>query len=140
MEEKTVRGHLDEVREALKKNEEEREALLEILRGYEGWLRLRGSNGQLKLAEAKVPLAARKGVVSFRSAVLAVLREAHGEPLHSKEILQRALSMGATTTAKSPQAITDLMCYSLKEVHPIEKVAPRTWRWRGEGEAASIQE
>ena len=130
MEEKTVREHLAEVREALKKNEEEREFLLSVLRGYEGWLRLRGSNGrQLEFVESKAGPSAPKGTVSFRSAVLTVVREAHGEPLHSKEILRRARAMGATTTAKQPEAITDLMCYSLKKNYPLEKVAGRTWRW-----------
>jgi len=139
MEEKTVRDHLAEVREALKRNEEEREVLLALLRGYEGWLRLRGSNGatQLILAEPKAAPAVPKGAVSFRSAVLTVLREAHGEPLHSREILKRVLSMGATTTAKQPQAITDLMCYSLRDAYPIKKVGPRTWAWISEPQGPS---
>jgi hypothetical protein len=131
MEEKAVRKHLDEVKEALKANEDEHEVLLALLRGYEGWLRLHGSNGeaQLPLVEAKRSATAPKGAVSFRRAVLAVLKDAHGEPLHTREILRRAQMMGAATAAKQPDAITDLMCYSLKKQYPLVKTGPRTWRW-----------
>jgi len=134
MEEKTVREHLDEVKGALKKNEEEHDVLLSLLRGYEGWLRLHGSNGvaQLVLVQPKAGAGKPKGAVSFRSAVIAVVKEAHGEPLHTKEILKRALSRGATTEAKQPENITDLMCYSLSKDYPIVKVGPRTWSWTGD--------
>ena len=134
MEEKTVRTHLDEVKGALKKNEEEHDVLLSLLRGYEGWLRLHGSNGaaQLTLVEPKPRVTTPKGIISFRSAVIAVIKEAHGEPLHTKEILRRALSRGATTAAKQPENITDLMCYSLMKDYPVAKVAPRTWSWKGD--------
>jgi hypothetical protein len=75
---------------------------------------------------------APKGTISFRQAVLTVIRDARGEPLHVKEILARTKKMGAITTAKDPHAITDLMSYSLmKSGEPMKKVAGRTWAWTG---------
>lgn len=139
MNETDIRKQLEEVRVALKSNEDEHTVLESLLKGYEGWLRLRGgANGatQLSLPPLIVPAKKRgrgpKGTISFRQAVLTVVREARGEPLHVREILARTKKMGAITAAKDPFAITDLMSYSLmKAGEPMKKVAGRTWIWTG---------
>ena len=146
MDEVTVREQLHAVREDLERNEAEHAVLESLLKGYEGWLRLMAGNGvsasQLPMMAAVVNGKARavngkartapKGRRSMRGAVLQVLADARGESIHAKEILRRARELGANTTAKDPEAIMDLMGYSLREGHPIEKSAPRTWRWVGE--------
>ena len=83
---------------------------------------------------AALPLPA----ISYRSAVLRVLREAHGEPLHTKEIARRAEAVGGKSAAKDPIAITDLVIHNLAKSHPVTKTAPRTWRLEGaSGESES---
>jgi len=132
MDEQMVREHIAEIRGRLKTIETEREVLLTLLRGYEGWLRLY-SNGaagaQLPLLAATVTQSAPKRV-SFRGAIRQVLEAARGEPLHVKEILLRVQELGAQTQAKEPTAAVDFTCYSFKGA--AQRVAPRTWRWVGD--------
>lgn len=142
MDEATVRRHLEEVRIQLARNEREHDVLLQLLHGYEGWLQLGGINGygstapvQHSLMPGKqstpvgtpyVPKGPQpKGTISFRKALTQVLDEAHGAPLHSKEIATRVIALGVGTTAKDVPAVVDLMC---KSVPGAEKVGPRTWR------------
>lgn len=146
MDEPTVRRQLAEVQAALDGIEQEREVLLSLARGYEGWLRLHGLNGQ-KPAKPSLQASAKRritkgsvgraveqvvGELSYRRAVLDVLKEARGEPLHVKEILNRARAKGANTKAKDPVGITDLLLYSSeKQGQPVRKSGPRTWKWEG---------
>jgi len=140
MEAKTIRAQLDEVRTALTRNEDEHEILVSLIRGYEGWLRLNPEPAaQLALVLRPPPKAGKgssqqKGTVSFRSSVLRVLRDARGEPLHSREILARAQALGAVTEAKNPVGTADLMAYSLSRSQPLRRSSPRTWRWVGDEE------
>jgi hypothetical protein len=134
----TVRKHLAEITTQLGRNEDEHEVLISLQRGYEGWLRL---NPEASPAPAPTPPMAPMfdvppmkrgkpvGSVSFRGAVLQILRDARGEPLNVREILPRALALGAATNAKNPLGAVDLMAHSLKRSHPVEKVGPRTWRY-----------
>jgi hypothetical protein len=141
MDEQALRDRLTEARGELARLDTEREATVEYVRAMERLLKLKGS-GQLRLGITVPPptgptkltkLEPPKGAPSMRSTVLKILREAHGEPLHAKEILARAQAQGATTGSKDPEAVVDLMGYSLKRSHPeVEKVAGRTWRWSGE--------
>lgn len=135
MDEQSVRSQLLEVRKTLARNEEEHEILLSLLNGFEGWLRLHanGRSPQLTLPlETTQARTAPRGEISLRSAVLQVLKEARGQPLHSKEILVRATALGAATTSKDPVAIVDLTAYSLqKGGATIEKTGPRIWHWAG---------
>lgn len=134
MDGKSIREQLDLVRANLQRNEEEREVLLDLLKGYEGWLRLYGeSNGATQVA---LPMARKidtktKGTISMRQAIKTVLKDAHGSQLHSKEIWRRAQELGAKTTGSSPLGLVDLTAFSLSKTEPVEKVAPRTWRWAG---------
>jgi hypothetical protein len=139
MEAKTVRLNLEEIRGALARNEEEHDVLLSLLKGYEGWLRLNPEASapqmSLPLAEGRTPRPATPGTISMRGAVLRVLREAHGEPLHSKEILRRVTALGAMSNAKNPLGMMDLLAYSLAKSHPMKKVGPRTWRYYADEDA-----
>lgn len=141
MDEKKARRQLQDVKVALNKLDEEREFLVSLIHGYEGWLRLHGSsNGAATLTvrprAARQSGAARtapKGSVSLRQAVLQIVREAQGSPVHIREILARALAMGAATNAQHPERIVDLVAYNLKSRsnQPLERVSPRSWRWTG---------
>ena len=138
MDEQAVRLHLSEIQQRLRDIDEERDVLLNLLKGYEGWLRLRGSKNGSQLSlhgelTARVVRSTKpKGKVSLRGSVLKVIKEARGEGVHSSEIWRRVQALGANTAAKDPHAIIDLTAYSLKSGgHPVEKAAPRTWRWTG---------
>lgn len=134
MDAKSVRSNLTEVTAQLARNEEEHEVLLSLVRGYEGWLRLNPDPAP-QMALPPLEAAPRKGSQpkgsrSMRGAVLQVLKDARGEPVHGKEILARAYQLGAATDAKNPLGAVDLMAHSLKKSHPVEKVGPRVWRYR----------
>ena len=134
MEAKTVRLNLEEIRGALARNEAERDVLVTLLKGYEGWLRLNPEaldppQMSLPLVQQRLPGPTIPGTPSMRGAVLRVLREARGEPLHSKEILRRVTALGAVSNAKNPLGMMDLLAYSLAKSHPMKKVGPRTWRY-----------
>ena len=135
MDEQVVRQQLAEVQTQLSRNEEERTILLDLVHGLEGWLRLGGfgvnAQGSFpRLADiVDGTYAARgpqpKGTMSFRSGVTKVLDDAHGAPLHAKEIARRILELGVVTSARDIPGIVDLTC---KNIVGAEKVAPRTWR------------
>jgi len=134
MEEESARKMLDEFKGQLARVEEEREYLISLVKGLEGWLRVHATkNGALPQPSLfEVMRRKPKGTVSLRSAVMDVLKEARGEPLHVKEIWRRAGAKGAQTASKSPLGAIDLTCYSILKYHPtaLEKVRPRTWRWK----------
>jgi len=124
MDEKTVREHLDEVTVTLRRNEEEHDVLLTLVKGYEGWLRLHGgrSNGQQEITFATAPY------IGWHDAIRRVLKDAVGEPLHVKEIWIRAQGIGLKTKAKNPLGLVDLTC---RRLHGVEKTDPRTSSWAG---------
>jgi len=142
-----ARQQLREWNEQLSRLDEEREVLLSLVRGFEGWLRLHGDvalHAPVKAAPsierprtrrrtAPRPATSLKGSISLRKAVLQVLREAHGEPVHVREILARIEALGAVTEAKNPLKIIDLIASGAKTRNhePIERVSPRSWRWAG---------
>lgn len=130
-----VRAELREVEERLKKIDHDRRKLVQIREGLEAWLDLQGSNGKTPAyLRPKKSRSQPKGARSLRSAVLQVLQEAGGEPLHVRDILVRAQAMGAATEAKNPAHVLDLICYSLlkRGGQPLQRVAPSTWRWIAE--------
>ena len=133
MDEDSARKMLEEFKAQLTRFEEERDYLLSLVKGLEGWLRVHVTrNGSLPQPSLFDGVATKpKGTISLRGAVVEVLKEARGEPLHVKEILQRITAKGAKTSAKSPLGAVDLTCYSILKYHPkaLEKVRPRTWRW-----------
>jgi hypothetical protein len=137
MDETTLRSRLREAYGELNQLDERREALTDLVRGYEKLIRLNGlppvENEQNNPTLSLPTPGRQKGTVSMRSAVQQVLREARGEPLHIREVYHRAQALGATSDAKNPVRITDLLIYTL--IHrgglPIQKVAPATYRWIG---------
>jgi hypothetical protein len=144
MNRQTVTTQLQEAREALQKNEKEHEILKSLIFGLEGWLEMMGyqekptSAQQPKLLDVGRPRRRaapirNDGKPSFRSAVLQVLQDARGRPLHCQEILDRARKLGAETNAKDPVKIVDLVGVSLQNERqaPIERVSVLTWRWTG---------
>lgn len=134
----TLRQRLREVTNDLNSLDERREALTKLRSGYEALIRLDGPP-EIEATPDTLPLdlpTDPKGTISFRGAVRQVIRDARGTPLHVREVYHRAQMLGAITKAKDPVKITDLMIYSLikREGAPIEKSAPRTYRWvKGEG-------
>lgn len=150
MDETTVRKHLDDLRAELARFDDERSVLVNLVRNYETWLRMRGKDigGRdvtitplpvtVKVSTPPPMLQVEDGTAeagpSFRSTVLRVLREAHGEPLHAKEILRRVEAEGASSNAKNKLSVVSLSIRGLSERHPIEKAGPRTWRWAGSDE------
>lgn len=132
MDDAMVRTQLIEVQRALARNEQEHEVLTSLLKGYEGWLRLRGLE-QLSFAVVPTRPSSRvKGSISLRAAVLTVLKRARGEALHTKEILLRARALGAVTEAKRPEGVVDLMARNWSKTEPVKKMGrPRTWAWVG---------
>ncbi|MGH7487339.1 MAG: hypothetical protein ACREMY_17325 [bacterium] len=144
MDAKTARAHLTDVQAQLARNEDEHEVLVNLARGYEGWLRLNPDNSaaqppQMSLTFQPEPAnrSEPKGSRSFRGAILQVIKDARGEPISTREILPRALALGAITESKNPLGTVDLMVHSLTKIkHPvIEKVGPRLWRYTGPQES-----
>lgn len=129
MNEKTVRDHMETIRARLRQLDTERDVLGTLLKGYEGWLRVYINGG----TPSQLPLQAMRstiqGKMSIRRAVIQVLKDARGEPLHCKEIWRRAQEIGAKSKAKNPIAAIDFTGYTLPE---IKKVAPRTWKYIGD--------
>ncbi|PZR61199.1 MAG: hypothetical protein DLM71_09065 [Chloroflexi bacterium] len=144
MDSATIRDHLRELNERLAELDEEREVLRGLIVGYEGWLRLHDRGGT-KVATLTVtpgkPTKATprrsptvKGTISLSQATLRVVREAHGQPLHGREIASRVQALGAQTSAAKPERVMDLLLYSHRNrgQRDLERVAPLTWRWKGE--------
>jgi hypothetical protein len=139
MDETTVRKSLAAIREELARFDDERNVLVNLVRNYETWLRIHGkdvTNGTAHAARPEPPKdlggsADGSGGPSFRGSVLRVIREAHGEPLHAKEILRRVEALGARSNAKNQLSVISLAIRGLSEKQPIEKAGPRMWRWAG---------
>lgn len=147
----TVRANLTELNERMAELKAEEEVVKNLIVGFEGWLRLNISNGRdAKQERAESPTRARTpsikaasksprrtnrpaGAISLNRAVLQVIEQAHGEPLLTTEIYQRAQAMGASTQADKPAGVVDLMLYSHRDRgrKPIERIGTRTWRWIG---------
>lgn len=120
----SMRKHMEEIRTELSRIEKQREALQDILQGYESWFELPGAQ-QLEL-NVKAPI--RKGTMSFPKGLREVLRQAGGEPLMDTEIWERMQRLGVRSNAKNPVNFVSLHS---NRVPGIEKTATRTYRWVG---------
>ena len=142
MDAKNIRTQLEEVTDRLAVLDAERDVLLSLRTGLEGWLALqqngKTSNGQgtLDLTEPHRPTGKPVGSTSLRGVIIPILQAAGGQPLTTKEILVRARSRGADSAAKDPEGVVDLILYTLKKRNgkPVERVGPQKWRWAGEGQ------
>lgn len=129
MNEIAVRDHLSELKARLELLDEERGVVIDLIRGYEGWLRLH-ARGPVEMPGMIPGKKVTRWKLSIRQAIIKTLKDAHGEPIHAKEILRRISEMGVRPNAKDPAGVIDLSCHSLKKGgKPIERSAPRTWRW-----------
>lgn len=134
----SVRQQLREVNAELARLDQERDVLLTLARGLEAWLALHGGKDtpdqpQLPLGRGRSSKPA--GALPLRAAILQVVRDARGQPLHAREILARTRAMGADTSAKKPESVVDLVAYSWKKRgEPLERSGPMTWRWAGDGQ------
>lgn len=124
MDRASMRKHMEEIRDELRRIEGQREALKGILQGYEVWFQLPGAQ-QL---EMNVKAPNRKGTMSFPKGLKTVLRQAGGEPLMDTEIWERMQKIGIKSNAKNPVNFVSLHSNRVPE---IEKTAPRTYRWVG---------
>jgi hypothetical protein len=138
MDEATIRRQLAEFENRLSRMDDERQALLDIVKGYQTLLRTMAMPDYESAEPPDFPPGRTirptsiPPAISMRSAVARVLREA-GAPIHSKEILARVQALGASTTAKEPVSVVDLVVLGLQQRGKVEKVGPRTWRWIAEG-------
>lgn len=73
--------------------------------------------------------------ISFKDAVLKVLRAHGGQPLHCRDMWTLMQALGVVSKAQDPVGWVDRAAREYaKKAHPkIEKVGPRTWRWKGAG-------
>ncbi len=123
--EQAVRDRLAQVRETLANLDRQREVLLDMLRADERWLTLNASNGEplpLGIEPPNVVPPRSKGGPSLMSAIARILYEAHGTPMHVKELWKRAQAMNAVTRADSPLSATDVSCYNLSQRHMVKKL------------------
>lgn len=137
MDEPTIRRQLADFKARLVQIDDERQALLDIVKAYETLLRTMQppdiKNPRELVFPPARPAPSPKQPISMRGAIKRVLKESAGGPgVHSREILERAMAMGATTTAKDPVAVVDLVVLGFAQKGLVEKISPRTWRW-GEG-------
>jgi len=119
-----IQKHVDAIRTELKEIEEKQKVLMDILKGYENWIRLSGDQ-QL---EMNVKSSSRKGTMSFPKGLKEVLRQAGGAPLRDTEIWERMQGLGIHSDAKNPVNFVSLHSNKIQE---IEKTDTRTYRWVG---------
>lgn len=135
-----LRRLIEETSQRLAVIEREYASLTSALVVYEDRLRfLEGDTAPRQSVQSRAlnprtrSVAGRQGTIGLVSAVLAVLREAKGEPLHVRDILPRALEKGAKTNARNPLGVVDMVAANLRrDGKPVAKAGPRTWRWVGE--------
>jgi hypothetical protein len=124
MEEKTIRKQLDEIKNDLAGNEAEHEVLVNLIRGFEGWLRLHST----KPVETSLPAPPKhKNPISFAKGVIKILQDAHGEALRSDEIWKRMQVLGIRSNAKNP---VDWVDWSAQNGGAKRGELPRTWVWK----------
>ena len=138
MDERVIRQQLEEVKGELRMLKDKEEVLLNLHQGLEGWLRLNAAPTPQPKASSQLSLTVpmsngqhnghRPHPTSWRTLVGQVLKEAHGSPLHSKEIWIRVQAKGLTTKSKNPVGSVDLTALNIPEV---ERAGPRQWRWAG---------
>lgn len=109
----------DRIRRELRDVEARREALREVLAGYEKLAKLDRARRDVR----------PKGSISLRSAVLKVVQEA-GAAIKPAEIWIRAKKLGAASDAKHPVSVVDLMAHQLAKTKPLKKTS-EGWLYTG---------
>jgi hypothetical protein len=105
-------NQVDTIRRQLRHVEARREALCEVLAGYEKLAKLDRARRDTK----------PKGSISLRGAVLQVIKDA-SSAIKPADIWVRAKQLGAASAAKDPVAICDLMAYQLSKSRPLKKTS-----------------
>ena len=116
---------MEAIRTQLAQNEQEGEALKTMLHGYEAWFHVHSEDSAVRQLEMTVASNRPKGTISFRKALIEVLRQAHG-PMVDTEIWERMQALGAQSASKRPAGFIGLHA---KREREIEKVGPRMFRW-----------
>lgn len=129
--EQGVREQLDEVRAALTKMDSERDALVQIEKSLVQWLDLHGPRLPLEQrAPAAVTSSKPKDTPRFKTvgsirladAIIRTLRNREA-PMHTRDILETARSMGADTNSKDPEKVVEWTIYDImkKRKAPLKK-------------------
>jgi hypothetical protein len=145
MDQETLQGWIADLKEALRKSEEEVRHLEGALREFEELAHLRGWSpvatrpspaGRQGSAPTPSP---RKAGMRLKDAILVALQEAGGREVHAKDLLRRVRELGLDSKADRPETVMDTLAGQLKrdDDAPIEKTAPLTWRWVGERAGAA---
>src|SRR6266508_2334212 len=120
MDEQAIRTHLQEIKAALTRNAEEREILLNLEKGYEGWLQLY-SPVKPPARTVKITIAAgglgtngTQAKPSLRQTIVQTIRDGRGTPVRAADILERARLLGVVSKAKKPLNAVDFAAWSLQ--------------------------
>ncbi len=117
----SMRENLAQARARLKAIEVEREALTTFIDGTERVLSLPTASLQETPA------------ITIRDAIRKILKEADGEVVNSTDLAKRISTMNITTTAKNLARSVDTTLFQMaRSGEPIEKIAPKMWRWKGD--------
>lgn len=135
LDEKAIRRQLVEFEGRLVSLDDERQALLDVVKGYKALLKAMSAPDSVTrepFPQLTLPTrsSAVVGSISMRSAVPTVL-ERSAQPMHSRDVWEAVQRLGAATAAKDPIAVVDLVILGLHQRGKVEKVGPRTWRWIG---------
>lgn len=135
--ERGVRDQLAEVKGALGKLDDERNALLAIEQSLLNWLDLHSvPNTQLPLEKPPIeptekpkPRFAILGTMKLEDAIIRALHNRAGERMNSQAILDTAKAMGVKTNSKDPIKVIEWVLYDIvkKQKAPIRKIAPHTY-------------
>lgn len=132
-----IRRGLEETREQLARIEKEREVLLNLQKGFEGWLLIHeptsaagedsslvGSGGPMPKPVSRLRFRT-KGDIPYVDAIRIALEEANGQSLTREAIAKRAAELGAKSEAKDILGLVDTMS---KRIGAERGDGPKTWR------------
>jgi len=133
LDEATIRRQLEDYRGRLARIDDERSAVTDVVRSLESLLKAvsppdHKSEGPPTFPATRPRSSTPVGSVSMRSAVARVMRSAK-RPMHTRDVMAEAQKLGASTNAKVPLSVVDLVLLNLAKKGNVERVAPRTWRW-----------
>lgn len=123
MNERLARQMLAAAEAGLNDMEAEKDRLLRMRSLFEEWLIAHGFS--VETATGLVPL---KAVVTFPEAIRRILREANGQPVHRRDMPDRAKAMGVKSKAKNPLPVVDTALRRLREYGEAENVGDGYWR------------
>ena len=120
-------SYIANIRERLKRNEEEHILLVAAMESAEALTRFDGAE-QLSM-NIDPPSNGAIGKMGFSKGVGAVLRGADGASLDSAEIWKRMQKLGVQSNAKRPESF--VIWHAKKHPEEIEALGNKTFRWIG---------